>query len=99
MEYRSLGKSDLKVSAIGLGCGSATFAGSADERTSIDIIHHALALGINYVDTAETYAEGRSETLVGKALKGKRSQVVVGTKFGKDRSVSPGAPRGSRCPA
>ena len=96
MEYRRLGKSGLKVSAIGLGCGSATFAGNADERTSINIINHALESGINYIDTAETYADGRSETLVGKALKGKRSQVIVGTKFGKDRSVGPGEQRGSR---
>src|SRR3989304_10216099 len=96
MEYRRLGKSGLRVSAIGLGCGSATFGGNADERTSINIINHALELGINYIDTAETYADGRSETLVGKALKGKRSQVIVGTKFGKDRSVGPGEQRGSR---
>ena len=95
MEYRTIGKSALKVSAIGLGCGSATFAGGADEQTSLAIIDHALELGINYIDTAETYAEGRSETLIGKALKGKRSEVVIATKFGKDRSVEPGEQRGS----
>jgi aryl-alcohol dehydrogenase-like predicted oxidoreductase len=96
MEYRNLGKSGLKVSEIGLGCSSATFAGRADEQTSINIISHALELGINYIDTAETYAEGRSKQLVGKAVKGKRSQVIIGTKFGKDRSVGPSEQRGSR---
>ena len=96
MQYRKIGKSGLKVSEIGLGCGSPTFAGKADEQTSVDIINHALELGINFIDTAETYAEGRSETLIGKALQGKRSQVIIGTKFGKDRSVGPTEQRGSR---
>lgn len=96
MEYRRLGKSGLKVSEIGLGCASPTFVGKADEPTSISIINHALELGINYIDTAETYAMGRSETLIGKALQGKRSQVIIGTKFGKDRSVGPAEQRGSR---
>lgn len=96
MEYRRLGKSGLKVSAIGLGTGSTTFAGRADEQTSLKIISHALDLGINFIDTAETYAEGRSEELVGKAVKGRRSQVIIGTKFGKDRSVGPAEQRGSR---
>ena len=96
MEYRNIGKSGLKVSTIGLGCGSATFAGNADEQTSVNIIHQALELGITYFDSAETYADGRSETLLGKALKGKRSQVVIGTKFAKDRSVGPTEQRGSR---
>ena len=81
---------------MGLGCASPTFAGKADEPTSISIINHALELGITYIDTAETYALGRSETLVGKALKGKRSQVIIGTKFGRDRSVGPSEIRGSR---
>ncbi len=96
MEYRRLGKSGLKVSEVGLGCGSATFTGRADEKTSLAIISHALELGITFIDTAETYAEGRSEELVGKAVKGKRSQVIIGTKFGKDRSVGPTEQRGSR---
>ncbi len=54
MEYRRLGRSWLKVSKIGLGCGSATFAGKADEQTSIGIINHALELGVTFIDTAET---------------------------------------------
>ncbi len=96
MEYRRLGKSGLKVSAVGLGTGSTTFAGRADEQTSLKIIRCALEQGINFIDTAETYAEGRSEELVGKAVKGKRSHVVIATKFGKDRSVGPDEQRGSR---
>jgi aryl-alcohol dehydrogenase-like predicted oxidoreductase len=96
MEFRRIGNSGLKVSEIGLGCGTATFAGNADEQTSLAIIHQALELGITYFDTAETYADGRSETLLGKALKGMRSKVVIGTKFAKDRSVGPSEQRGSR---
>ena len=96
MEFRRIGSSGLKVSAIGLGCGSSTFAARADEKTAVSIIHHALDAGINYIDSAETYAEGRSETLIGKALAGRRSHVVVGTKFAKDRSVGPDEQRGSR---
>lgn len=96
MEYRRLGKSGLKVSEITLGCGSATFAGTADERTALRIIAIALELGINCIDTAETYAEGRSEMLIGKALEGKRGNVIIATKFGKDRSVGPSEQRASR---
>jgi aryl-alcohol dehydrogenase-like predicted oxidoreductase len=96
METRRLGQSGLRLSEIGLGCGSPTFAGRADEQTSIRMIKEALELGINYVDTAETYAEGRSEELVGKAIRGKRSSVVIGTKFGHLRSVGPEMQRGSR---
>ncbi|MFC1988906.1 aldo/keto reductase [Chloroflexota bacterium] len=96
MEYRQIGKSGLKVSEIGLGCASATFVGKADEETSVNIIHHALDLGVNFIDTAETYAEGRSEILVGKAVKEKRSQVIIATKFGQTRSVGPSEQPGSR---
>ena len=86
MEYRKFGKSGLHVTAFGLGCGGGTFVSRADEQTAINIIHHALELGINYIDTSESAADGRSETLVGKALKGKRPQVIVSTKFGMDRT-------------
>src|SRR5262245_45198215 len=96
MEYRRLGKSGLKVSEIGLGTGSASFPGRADERTAIDIINFALESGINYIDTGETYAEGRSEILIGMAIKGKRSEVIIGTKFGHPRSTGGTEQRGSR---
>jgi aryl-alcohol dehydrogenase-like predicted oxidoreductase len=96
MEFRLLGKSGLRTSEIALGCGSPTFAGRADEKTALEIIGRALDLGITCLDTGETYAEGRSETLIGKALNGKRHNVVIATKFGKDRSVGPDEQRGSR---
>jgi aryl-alcohol dehydrogenase-like predicted oxidoreductase len=96
MKYRRLGRSGLTLSAVGLGTGSATFVGRADEPTAIEIIHTALDLGITYFDTAETYAEGRAERLLGQALKSCRDDVVIATKFGKDRSVGPTEQRGSR---
>ena len=94
MEYRSIGKSGLKVSEIGLGTNS--FGNRADEQTSISVIEHALELGINLIDTAEMYAQGRSEEIVGKALKGKRSQVIIATKFGYPTSIGPRERGGSR---
>jgi aryl-alcohol dehydrogenase-like predicted oxidoreductase len=66
VKYRTLGNSGLRVSAIGLGCGSPTFAGKADEPTALVIINRAVDLGITFFDTAETYAEGRSERLLGR---------------------------------
>jgi aryl-alcohol dehydrogenase-like predicted oxidoreductase len=89
MSHRRMGRSGLKVPAVGLGCGSTTFAGRADQATATNIIARALDLDINFFDTAETYAEGRSETLLGRALVGRRSQAIIATKFGKDRSVGP----------
>jgi aryl-alcohol dehydrogenase-like predicted oxidoreductase len=80
MEYRRLGKSGLKVSEIGLGTNA--LGARADEETSIKLIDKALDLGVNLIDTAEVYVRGRSEEIVGKALKGKRSQAVLATKFG-----------------
>jgi aryl-alcohol dehydrogenase-like predicted oxidoreductase len=80
MQYRILGTSDLKVSEIGLG--SDTFGDRVDEKTSINIINHALDSGINLIDTANIYGNGRSEDYIGKALKGKRSQAILCTKFG-----------------
>ena len=81
IEYRKLGNSGLEVSEIGLG--GNTFGPRADERTSIAIINHALSIGINYIDTADMYGQGSSEELVGKAVKGKRAQVIIATKFGR----------------
>ncbi len=94
MEYRSLGKSGLKVSAIGLGTNA--FGARVDEPASIKTIEHALELGVNFIDTAESYARGRSEEIVGKAVRGKRSQAIIATKFGHARSVSPKERGGSR---
>ncbi len=94
MEYRRLGNSGLRVSQVGLGGNN--FGGRANEQVSINVINHALDMGINFIDTADSYIEGRSEELVGKAVKGKRSQVIIATKFGNPRSVGPSEQPGSR---
>ncbi len=80
MEYRVLGKSGLKVSEIGLGGNN--FGGRVGEQESISVIHRALELGINFIDTANTYSQGRSEEFVGKGIKGKRSEVIIASKVG-----------------
>jgi len=80
MEYRRLGNSGLKVSEISLG--GNVFGKWADEQTSTNVINQAFDMGINYIDTADMYGQGRSEELVGKAVKSKRSQVIIATKFG-----------------
>ncbi|MFZ5814597.1 MAG: aldo/keto reductase [Bacillota bacterium] len=82
MEYRSLGRSGLKVSVMSLGTNAFGFR--ADEPTSIKIVQQALDLGINLIDTADVYTAGESERLVGKALRGRRSQAILATKgFGR----------------
>ena len=78
MEYRQLGKSGLKVSAIGLG--GNTFGNGADEQQTARIIHRALDLGINFIDTADVYSRGLSETYVGKAVAGRRREAIIATK-------------------
>jgi len=94
VEYRRLGRSGLKVSEIGLGGNN--FGGRANDEISLNVINHALEMGINFFDTAESYVQGRSEELVGKAVKAKRSQVIIATKFGGPRSVGPDQQSGSR---
>ena len=78
MEYRNLGRSGLKVSAIGLG--GNTFGNGADEAQTAKIIHRALDIGVNFVDTADVYSRGVSEQFVGKAVKGRRHEVLIATK-------------------
>ncbi|HTV21315.1 MAG TPA: aldo/keto reductase [Polyangiaceae bacterium] len=81
-ETRTLGK-DLVTSPIGLGCmGMSAFYGSTDEDESIRTIHRALELGCSFLDTAEMYGPFTNETLVGKAIAGRRDRFTVATKFG-----------------
>jgi aryl-alcohol dehydrogenase-like predicted oxidoreductase len=83
MKTRKLGNSGIDISAIGLGCMSMSpVYGPTDDVTSIATIHRALELGINFLDTADIYGAGGNEELVGRAVKGKRDQVVLATKFG-----------------
>jgi aryl-alcohol dehydrogenase-like predicted oxidoreductase len=86
MQTRTLGKQGLTVSALGLGCmGMSEFYGSRDDAQSIDTIHRALDLGVNFLDTADMYGPFTNEKLVGRAIKGRRDSVVVATKFGNQR--------------
>ena len=89
MEHRTLGRSPLQVSAIGLGLMSMSGVyGTANDDESIAVIHHALDQGINFLDSADMYGWGHNEELLGKALRGKRSRVIVATKFGQVKDAS-----------
>lgn len=85
MKKRMIGN-ELEVSALGLGCmGMSEFYGGRDDEESIKVIHHALDLGINFLDTADMYGVGENEKLVGRAVKGIRDKFVIATKFGNVR--------------
>jgi aryl-alcohol dehydrogenase-like predicted oxidoreductase len=84
MEQRELGRSGIKVSALGLGLMSMSGVyGNANDDESIAVIHYALERGIDFLDSADMYGWGHNETLLGRALKGRRDKVIVATKFGQ----------------
>jgi aryl-alcohol dehydrogenase-like predicted oxidoreductase len=85
MQTRTLG-TKLTVPALGLGCmGMSEFYGPLDENESIATIHRAIGLGVNFLDTADVYGSGRNEELVGRAVRGRRSEVAIATKFANVR--------------
>jgi aryl-alcohol dehydrogenase-like predicted oxidoreductase len=80
---RILGKNGPKVSAIGYGAMVAEgYYGAADETSAVDTIRHALDIGVNFIDTSDSYGDGHNETLIARALKGRRHDCVLATKFG-----------------
>lgn len=86
MEHRTLGREGLTVSALGLGCmGMSEFYAGRDDAESIATIHRALDSEIDFLDTADMYGPFTNERLVGKAIRGRRDQVVLATKFGNQR--------------
>jgi aryl-alcohol dehydrogenase-like predicted oxidoreductase len=86
LEHRALGTGGLSVSAIGLGCMSLSGVyGAADDAASEDMIRHAIDQGVDHLDSSDMYGWGHNETLVGRAIKGRRDRVVLVTKFGQTR--------------
>ena len=87
MNKRRLGTQGLETSALGLGCmGMSEFYGTTDEGEAIATIHRALELGVNFLDTADAYGPFKNERLVGRAIKDRRDEVVLATKFGSVRN-------------
>ena len=87
MEYRQLGNSGVRVSAVGLG--GNTYGNAVDVPQTAAVIHRAIALGINHIDTADIYSNGRSEEYVGKALVGHRQDFILATKVGNAMGNGP----------
>ena len=94
MKYRNLGESGLEVSEVGLGCNNFGRRWGYDRAKTI--IGGALDHGVNFLDTADVYGESESESIIGKALRGKRDEVVIGTKFASPMGEGPNSSGGSR---
>ena len=93
LEHRALGASGLSVAAVGLGCMSLSgIYGAADDAQSEDLIRHAIDMGVDHLDSSDMYGWGHNETVVGRAIKGRRDRVVLATKFGQTQN--PGGPNG-----
>ena len=96
MRYRHLGNSGLEVSETGLGANSFGEPGRRDYRESRAIVHAAIDHGINFIDTSNVYAQGLSEEYIGRALEGRRQEMLIGTKFGSKRNHGPNLFGGGR---
>jgi aryl-alcohol dehydrogenase-like predicted oxidoreductase len=93
LEHRRLGAGGLAVSAIGLGCMSLSgIYGAADDAASEELIRYAIDQGVDHLDSSDMYGWGHNETVIGRALKGRRDRVVLATKFGQTQN--PGGPNG-----
>ena len=90
MKRQTLGNTDIQTSEIGLGCMTMTgIYGPADENESINTIHAAIDNGVSFIDTADAYGGGSNEILVGKAIAGRRDEVLLATKFGNIYAKDP----------
>ncbi len=99
MQTRELGRSGLKVSAMGLGCmGMSAFYGTRDDDESRATIDRALELGLNFLDTSDMYGPHTNEMLIGKAMAGRREKFIIATKFGIVRGPGPNDRSINGCP-
>jgi aryl-alcohol dehydrogenase-like predicted oxidoreductase len=98
MQYRNFGGTDLKASAVGFGVWtvSTKMWGVTDEAVRLRLLRKALELGITFYDTADVYGDGRGETILSEAFAGRRSEIVIATKFGYDFYTAPGEQPGQR---
>src|SRR3954453_12965622 len=90
MQCRELGNSGVGVSAIGLGCwGMSGSYGTADEAESVATLHHALDLGLDFIDTAASYGDGHTESTIGRTVGARRHDFVLASKTGWFRRAGP----------
>lgn len=100
MEYRTFGSTDFKVSPLCIGCmGMSGSRGPADDAESISTLQRAFDLGLNFLDTSSSYGSGHNHELIGKAITGRRDQVVIHSKSGSPRTANASGVRGGGSPA